>query len=253
MKKIFSIIVIILLGTITSQAAFLLLLHEKMKKHNQLIIRLTKMKEDKNYKDSTLYGPSNAELDMAVSYYDRGAYQTALPQLDRISKEGNANARYFLARCYYYGQGTEQNYSRAIDLLGQNHGITLADNANALETIQKVREILEQAEGAFPPDMECKIVVDRSKYISESMQEVSYTFFEAIFLVMIIMFLFFPFLYFRINSLFNFFQSNIADNISRIIFAFIIAALYLHTSFNDFIGSNAVVSFHLEAMTPNTS
>ena len=127
MKKIFSIIVIILLGTITSQAAFLLLLHEKMKKHNQLIIRLTKMKEDKNYKDSTLYGPSNAELDMAVSYYDRGAYQTALPQLDRISKEGNANARYFLARCYYYGQGTEQNYSIAIDLLGQNHGITLAD------------------------------------------------------------------------------------------------------------------------------
>ena len=126
MKKVFSIIVILLLGSITTQAAFLLLLHEK-KKHNQLIIRLTKMKEDKDYKDSTLYGSRNAELDMAVSYYDRGAYQTALPQLDRISKEGNANARYFLARCYYYGQGTEQNYSRAIDLLGQNHGITLAD------------------------------------------------------------------------------------------------------------------------------
>lgn len=127
MKKLFSIIVIILMGTITTQAAFLFLLHQKMKKHNQLIIRLTKMKEDKEYMDSTLYGPSNAELDMAVSYYNRGAYQTAMPQLERISNAGNASARYFLARCYYYGQGTEQNFSIAIDLLGQNNGITQAD------------------------------------------------------------------------------------------------------------------------------
>ena len=50
-----------------------------------------------------------------------------MPQFERISKEGNTNARYFLARCYYYGLGTEQNFSIAIDLLGRNNGITLAD------------------------------------------------------------------------------------------------------------------------------
>ena len=85
------------------------------------------MKEDKEYKDSMLYGPSNAELEKAVSFYDCGAYQTALSLFEKISKEGNVNARYFLARCYYYGQGTEQNYAIAMDLLGLNNGITLAD------------------------------------------------------------------------------------------------------------------------------
>ena len=70
------------------------------------------------------------------------------------------------------------------------YGISLADNANALESITKVREILDTAKQSFPPDMELKIVVDRTKYISESMHEVSYTFIEALIMVMIIMYIF---------------------------------------------------------------
>ena len=114
-----------------------------------------------------------ADFEKIVLQSDKGGI-TRLGDVARIS-EGPRDTRYL---SFVNGQPAAA------------YGITLADNANALETIQKVREILEQAEGAFPPDMECKIVVDRSKYISESMREVSYTFFEALFLVMIIMFLF---------------------------------------------------------------
>lgn len=80
------------------------------------------------------------------------------------------------------------SYADGLEAAG--YSITLADNANALETISQVRQILAEAEKEFPPDMKCKIVVDRTRYISEAMQEVSYTFWEALILVMFIMYLF---------------------------------------------------------------
>ncbi|ORT99972.1 RND efflux system, inner membrane transporter CmeB [Anaerovibrio sp. JC8] len=114
-----------------------------------------------------------ADFEKIILQSENGA-TTRLRDVARIS-EGVRDTRYL---SYVDGQPAAA------------YGITLADNANALETINKVRDILEEAEGAFPPDMECRIVVDRTKYISESMQEVSYTFFEALLLVMVIMFLF---------------------------------------------------------------
>lgn len=70
------------------------------------------------------------------------------------------------------------------------YSITLSDNANSIATMENVREILNDAEKMFPPDIKLSIVVDRTKYIGEAIGEVSHTFVEALILVAIVMLLF---------------------------------------------------------------
>ncbi|HEY3425566.1 MAG TPA: multidrug efflux RND transporter permease subunit [Negativicutes bacterium] len=68
--------------------------------------------------------------------------------------------------------------------------VQLTTEANALETVAGVREVIESASKRFPPDMEYRIVNDNTKYIKESLEKVLHTFFEALALVMIIVYLF---------------------------------------------------------------
>lgn len=68
--------------------------------------------------------------------------------------------------------------------------ISLMNDANALKTIGEVKAILADAEKSFPPDMECRVVVDRTYFIKASMEEVLYTFAEALGLVLLIIYLF---------------------------------------------------------------
>ncbi len=68
--------------------------------------------------------------------------------------------------------------------------LTLTNDANALETLSAVKAILEEASEDFPPDMEYSIAVDSSRFITESLTEVVKTFFEALLLVVIIVWLF---------------------------------------------------------------
>lgn len=68
--------------------------------------------------------------------------------------------------------------------------ISLTDSANALDTINEVKKVLNDAQEMFPPDMEYRIVVDQTNFIKESMAEVAYTFIEALLLVAVIVYLF---------------------------------------------------------------
>lgn len=68
--------------------------------------------------------------------------------------------------------------------------ITLTDSANALKTIGEVKKILAEAQKNFPPDMEYRIVVDHTSFIEASMEEVAFTFAEALLLVAAIVYLF---------------------------------------------------------------
>ncbi|MBQ1920571.1 MAG: efflux RND transporter permease subunit [Selenomonas sp.] len=70
------------------------------------------------------------------------------------------------------------------------YSISLTDSANALETIGEVKKILAEAQKFFPPDMEYRIVVDQTSFIKKSMEEVAYTFGEALLLVVLIVYLF---------------------------------------------------------------
>jgi HAE1 family hydrophobic/amphiphilic exporter-1 len=69
-------------------------------------------------------------------------------------------------------------------------GIYLAPGANALETADNVRKILASAKDRFPPDMDYDISLDSTLPIKASMHEIVHTLFEAIILVLIVVFIF---------------------------------------------------------------
>ncbi len=68
--------------------------------------------------------------------------------------------------------------------------VLLTNDANILETVSAVKEILEEARKDFPPDMEYSISLDATRFINESLTEVMKTFFEALLLVVIVVWLF---------------------------------------------------------------
>lgn len=68
--------------------------------------------------------------------------------------------------------------------------IQLTSDANAMSTVTNVKQVIEEASANFPPGLEYSIVVDNTNYISASMKEVVKTFFEALLLVTVIVFIF---------------------------------------------------------------
>ncbi|MDY0185573.1 MAG: multidrug efflux RND transporter permease subunit [Desulfuromonadaceae bacterium] len=62
--------------------------------------------------------------------------------------------------------------------------------ANAIETSKQVRNLLKNLEPGFPEGMEYKIVMDTSKFTEASIEKVVHTFFEAVALVVLVVFLF---------------------------------------------------------------
>lgn len=68
--------------------------------------------------------------------------------------------------------------------------IRLASGANALETAEKVKAVVNAHAEYFPDWVELKYPYDTTEFINVSINEVFHTMFEAIFLVIIIMYLF---------------------------------------------------------------
>ena len=69
-------------------------------------------------------------------------------------------------------------------------GVYLAPGANALETADNVKKILEEAKLRFPPDMDYEITLDSTLPIKASMESIVHTLFEAIILVLIVVYIF---------------------------------------------------------------
>ncbi len=62
--------------------------------------------------------------------------------------------------------------------------------ANAIATSQRVRALIEELESGFPDDFEYKVVMDTSQFTAASIEKVVHTFFEAVVLVVFVVFLF---------------------------------------------------------------
>jgi len=62
--------------------------------------------------------------------------------------------------------------------------------ANAIETSAQVRQLIDELSSTFPQGLESKIVLDTSKFTEASIEKVIHTFFEAVLLVIIVVFLF---------------------------------------------------------------
>src|SRR5690349_11615979 len=69
-------------------------------------------------------------------------------------------------------------------------GIYLAPGANAIETANNVKKILEEAKTRFPADMIYDITLDSTLPIKASMNEIVHTLFEAVILVLIVVYVF---------------------------------------------------------------
>jgi multidrug efflux pump len=68
--------------------------------------------------------------------------------------------------------------------------VSLVPGANALETARLVKERLGTIAAAFPKGLDYSIVYDTSAFVVASVEEVVHTFFEALLLVLIVVFLF---------------------------------------------------------------
>ena len=69
-------------------------------------------------------------------------------------------------------------------------GIQLTSDANAMETVSGVLEILNEGEKDFPPGLKISTVVNSTDYIRASIEEVLHTFIEALALVVLVIFIF---------------------------------------------------------------
>ena len=69
-------------------------------------------------------------------------------------------------------------------------GVYLAPGANAIETANNVNKILADAKKRFPPDMDYDVTLDSTLPIKASMNEIVHTLFEAVLLVLIVVYVF---------------------------------------------------------------
>jgi HAE1 family hydrophobic/amphiphilic exporter-1 len=69
-------------------------------------------------------------------------------------------------------------------------GIYLAPGANAIETADNIRKILTAAKERFPADMDYDITLDTTLPIKASMEEIVHTLFEAVILVLLVVYIF---------------------------------------------------------------
>ncbi|MGY4533000.1 hydrophobe/amphiphile efflux-1 (HAE1) family protein [Pseudomonas sp. TE3786] len=86
-----------------------------------------------------------------------------------------------------------QDYSLMTSLNGQQNaafGIYLQPGANALDTAKAVNETMERLAKRFPSGMTYKIPYDTTKFVKVSIEEVIHTFFEALLLVVLVVFVF---------------------------------------------------------------
>ncbi len=68
--------------------------------------------------------------------------------------------------------------------------VSLTSDANAIETVTNIKAVLKDAETRFPADMKLEIIQDNTQFITEALEKVGHTFFEALVLVIIVIFLF---------------------------------------------------------------
>ncbi|MGE8294326.1 MAG: efflux RND transporter permease subunit [Pseudomonas sp.] len=86
-----------------------------------------------------------------------------------------------------------QDYSLVTTLNGQQNaafGIYLQPGANALDTAEAVERTMERLSKRFPEGIAYKIPYDTTKFVQVSIEEVIHTFFEALLLVVLVVFVF---------------------------------------------------------------
>src|SRR5512139_873930 len=92
-----------------------------------------------------------------------------------------------------YAELGNKDYSIASKVNGQRAVCIVVyqqPGANAIETSRQVRALIDELKPNFPAGLDYKIVLDTSKFTEASIEKVVHTFFEAVVLVVLVVFLF---------------------------------------------------------------
>ncbi len=92
-----------------------------------------------------------------------------------------------------YAELGSKDYSIASKVNGQRAVAIVVyqqPGANAIETSKQVRALIDEIKPTFPEGLEYKVVLDTSKFTEASIEKVVHTFFEAVVLVVLVVFLF---------------------------------------------------------------
>jgi HAE1 family hydrophobic/amphiphilic exporter-1/multidrug efflux pump len=84
----------------------------------------------------------------------------------------------------YSGYGRLNGSPSTLIIINQSPG------SNALDVIKGVRAALDRAKASFPPGLDYSISYDSTRFITSSIEEVTHTLFEALALVILVVFLF---------------------------------------------------------------
>ena len=86
-----------------------------------------------------------------------------------------------------------QNYALAGRLNGKPSAVlflTQLPGTNAIQAVDGVKKLMETAKQSFPPDLDYEISLDTTQAVREGIKEVLHTLFEAMILVIIVVFIF---------------------------------------------------------------
>ena len=130
-------------------------------------------------------------LDVTIPITTQGRLST-VSQFEGIVVRANADGSIIRLRDVARISLEAQSYNTESAINNGNAavlGIYMLPGANAMEVAQKVKEAMEEISSNFPEGMSYEIPFDMTTYISESIHEVYKTLFEALILVIAVVFL----------------------------------------------------------------
>ena len=130
-------------------------------------------------------------LDVTIPITTQGRLST-VSQFEDIVVRANADGSIIRLRDVARVSLEASSYNTESGINGGNAavlGIYMLPGANAMEVAQKVKDAMEDISRNFPEGLTYEIPFDMTTYISESIHEVYKTLFEALFLVIVVVFL----------------------------------------------------------------
>ena len=130
-------------------------------------------------------------LDVTIPITTQGRLSSA-KQFEDIVVRANANGSIIRLRDVARVSLEASSYSTESGINGENAavlGIYMLPGANAMEVADNVKKAMEEISANFPEGMSYEIPFDMTTYISESIHEVYKTLFEALILVIIVVYL----------------------------------------------------------------
>ena len=131
-------------------------------------------------------------LDFTIPITAQGRLST-VAQFEEIVLRANADGSFIRLRDVARVSLEAQSYNTESGINGGNAavlGIYMLPGANAMEVAENVKKTMEEISHNFPEGVEYEIPFDMTTYISESVHEVYKTLFEALVLVIVVVYLF---------------------------------------------------------------